>query len=162
MFEPAPSCAGDREVTDGVGFGLLTLPPLPPPLPPQESVNAIAATIKKTGVLRRLTPGVAVKERPKIMNIAVHRIFKCSLAMRRICICPSGVVVIVKVVEPEPSTTVVGLKLQVVSAGRPEQLKLLTADANPFCGNTLTDRVCELPCDTVTCEEPGVSEKSVT
>jgi len=67
----------------------------------------------------------------------------------------------VSVVEPLPPATVVGLKLQLVSAGNPEQLKLLTAPVNPFTGDRLIASVCDDPCITVTCDEPGLSEKSV-
>ena len=66
----------------------------------------------------------------------------------------------VNVVEPEPPVTVAGLKPQLVSAGRPEQLKLLTAALNPFRAEMLIATCCDCPCETVTVPDPGLSEKS--
>lgn len=67
----------------------------------------------------------------------------------------------VKVVDPEP-LTVEGLALQVVSAGRPVQLKLPTVPVNPYTAPTLIVTGCDCPCVTVTCPDPGLSEKSGT
>jgi hypothetical protein len=66
----------------------------------------------------------------------------------------------VNVVEPEPPVTVEGIALQVVSAGRPEQLKLPTVPVNPFRAPTLIVTGCDCPCVIVTCCEFGLSEKS--
>ena len=51
----------------------------------------------------------------------------CKAALRRAW--PTGVVVIVIIVGPWP-TTCVGLKLHVVSEGNPEHVKLLTVPLN--------------------------------
>jgi hypothetical protein len=66
----------------------------------------------------------------------------------------------VRIVDPLLATEV-GLKLHCVSAGRPEQEKLLTVPLNAFTADTLTVTCCDCPSATKTVPAPGLSEKSV-
>lgn len=50
-----------------------------------------------------------------------------------------------------PTATVVGLKLHVVSAGSPEQLKFVILPVNPERAAVVIATVCDDPCVTVTC-----------
>jgi hypothetical protein len=159
--EPAACWVGDIDVIEGRGLlgGGVVPPPPPPQLGSSMIVRIISAAIVARGHRRR---GMPIRHKPirGSTTVAIHLMLGVSFAARRSC--PSGVVVMVSVVEPDPPVTVVELKLQLVSAGRPEQLKLLTAPLNPFCGDTLMATVCEFPCVTVTCGGAGLSEKSVT
>src|SRR5580692_789971 len=158
--EPAACCVGDSEEIDGTGLGGGGV--VPPP-PPQLGNVRNNATITNTGSTpRRRHDGIPITQIPSSgsIAIAIHPMRWLSFSARRRS-CPSGVVVIVSMVDPEPPVTVVGLKPQVVSAGRPEQLKLVTAELNPFTGDTLIATVCGEPCVTVTCGEPGLSEKAM-
>ena len=54
------------------------------------------------------------------------------------------------------------LELQLVSAGKPEHAKFVTAPLKEFMGEMLIATVCDCPWGTMTCTEPGLREKSDT
>ena len=144
---------------DGTGF-VAVPPPLPPP-PQLVKIIKNASVSKAISAARfRRRAGMQARQalKRKIAPPGSHP------APRRApeagCrSCPSRVVLMVREVEPEFATEV-GLKLQLVSAGRPEQEKLLTVPLNPFSADTLIVACCDCPCATVTVPVPVFSEKS--
>ena len=157
--DPAACCVGDSEVIEGRGLfagGVFALPP------PQLGSAEMRASIISIGraLPRLLRAETATRQSPSSgsMLLNVHGADGLSFeAVLRIW--PIGVVEMVKVVEPCPLTWV-GLKLHVVSTGRPEQEKLLTVPENPPRAETLMVTARDCPCATVTGEVPTPIEKS--
>ena len=109
--EPAACWVGDNDEIDGTGLGGggggVELPP------PQLGNARNNATITSSGSTpRRRHDGIPIRQIPSSGSIAmaIHPIRWLSFDARRICFfCPSGVVVMVNVVEPEPPVTVEGI-----------------------------------------------------
>jgi hypothetical protein len=132
--DPAACCVGDSELIAGTGL-LVTCCAL---LPPPQLGRRTRLRIIRPSIAPRLRPvaAIPIKQRPIMGSVApaIHPIPRVTFtACRRNW--PTGIVVIVMVVEPEAPMTCAGLKLQVVSAGSPEQLKL-TSPLKPKLGNT--------------------------
>ena len=86
---------------------------------------------------RRRVSGIPMKQAPSKSNVLPIPQALARLSLKPACLldCPSAVVVSVSVLETLPSlgrATCDGLKVQVVSAGKPEHAKLVTVPLKPL------------------------------
>src|ERR1700722_5986243 len=142
--EPATCWLGDNDVIDGTGLLLICPPPLPPAPQPGMVRNNEPITSASSAPRRRRHAGIPIRQIPKRGSTAIvfHPVRRFSLEGRRSC--PTAAVVIVKAVAPDP-VTCAGLKLHVVSAGKPEQTKLPTVPLKAPWSPMSTPIVCDCP-----------------
>ena len=149
--DPAAICVGVSDVIDGDGLGVGPLPMELLPPPPQlgstinrainNKVPGMRARRPRSGTPNRHTPNK--NSDPRIAQSAARRPF-----VVRAWDCPRAVVVTVSVVAALPlalGVTCAGLKLQVVSAGRPEQEKLVTVPLKPYKLFAVMETLCDWP-----------------